>query len=342
MPLSLTVDGDRWRAHLRHVAATHPGLVPVLKGNGYGIGVPRLARRAAWLGADLVAVGSYEEVPQVLSRYDGDVLVLSPWRPFLPDTSYDRADGRRVVHTVGRPEDLAALAGAQRQPRPRVVLEALTSMRRHGFRRNALRKAAAAPVDVEGIALHLPMRGDRVAEVESWLDGDLARTVFVSHLTDTELGKLGARHPEIRLRPRIGTMLWLGDRSFFTVRATVLDVHPVSRGDRAGYRQRPVPRDGHLLVLAGGTSHGIALEAPASGTSVRNRAIALARGGLDAVGAALSPYVVAGRQRWFLEPPHMQVSMVFLPASAPPPAVGDEVPVQVRYTTTTFDRVTIT
>jgi hypothetical protein len=63
---------------------------------------------------------------------------------------------------------------------------------------------------------------------------------------------------------------------------------------------------------------------------------------LDAAGFALSPFVVSGRQRWFLEPPHMQVSMVFLPGSVAPPAVGDEVMAQVRYPTTTFDRITIT
>ena len=45
MSLSLYVDGDRWRAHLRAVAQGHPGIVPVAKGNGYGFGVGRLARR---------------------------------------------------------------------------------------------------------------------------------------------------------------------------------------------------------------------------------------------------------------------------------------------------------
>ena len=64
-------------------------------------------------------------------------------------------------------------------------------------------------------------------------------------------------------------------------------------------------------------------------------------GGLDAAGLALSPYAWAGRQRWFLEPPHMQSSMLFLPASVPPPAIGDELVVDVRFTTTVFDRVTI-
>ena len=82
MSLSLYVDGDRWRAHMRSVVDTHPGLVPVIKGNGYGFGNHRLARKAGWLGVDEVAVGTYDEVEDVRTRFDGTVLVLTPWRPF--------------------------------------------------------------------------------------------------------------------------------------------------------------------------------------------------------------------------------------------------------------------
>jgi hypothetical protein len=95
-------------------------------------------------------------------------------------------------------------------------------------------------------------------------------------------------------------------------------------------------------VLSGGTAHGIALEAPASAASPRQRAVSLAKGGLEASGRALSPFTVDGRQRWFAEPPHMQVSLVFLPSSVDPPAVGDDVSVDVRLTTTTFDKIVIT
>ena len=47
MTLTLTVDGDRWRAHLRAVAEATPGLMPVAKGNGYGFSLGRLARKAS-------------------------------------------------------------------------------------------------------------------------------------------------------------------------------------------------------------------------------------------------------------------------------------------------------
>jgi hypothetical protein len=48
----------------------------------------------------------------------------------------------------------------------------------------------------------------------------------------------------------------------------VVDVHPVKRGDRVGYRQRKVGKDGLLVVVSGGTAHGIGLEAPAVGDEV--------------------------------------------------------------------------
>ena len=110
MPLSLYVDRARWDAHLEQVRDAHPGIVPVLKGNGYGFGLERLADRASWLGVDTVAVGMYHEVDRVAAAsggsFDGSVMVLSPWRPFETRATLDP----HVVHTIGRLEDLAALA----------------------------------------------------------------------------------------------------------------------------------------------------------------------------------------------------------------------------------------
>jgi alanine racemase len=337
MPLTLYVDGPRWRDHLGATADASPGLVPVAKGNGYGFTVGRLARKAEWLGADTIAVGTYDEVPEVRQRFSGDVLVLEPWRPFLPALTYDD----RLLHTVGRVEDLAALGDLPGTPR--VVLEALTSMNRHGFAVDAIPTIAAAArgVRVEGHAAHLPLGDGHVAEVERLLAAAPADRWFVSHLTTAELDRLRAHHAGVEFRPRVGTSLWLGDRDALAARATVLDARPVARGEKAGYRHRSFGKAGTLLVVSGGTAHGVALEAPTPASSTRQRAVAVARGGLEATGRALSPFVIDGKQRWFVEPPHMQVSLVFVPAGATAPAVGDEVEVQVRYTTTTFDRVEI-
>src|SRR5690606_30942993 len=132
----------------------------VVKGNGYGFGNARLAAEAEKLGIDLLAIGTYDELPAVRTAYSGDVLVLSPWRPGVETPRDDR-----LVHTVSRPDDLEQLA---RTAAPtRVVLELLTSMRRHGL--TAAGVAALAPLisdppdpryadtRIEGFALHLPL-----------------------------------------------------------------------------------------------------------------------------------------------------------------------------------------
>lgn len=355
MSLNLSVDGERWRRHLRGVAEANPGLVPVVKGNGYGFGLARLARKAQWLGVDAIAVGTYEELPEVASRFHGDLLVLTPWRPFAA-IDLDPSIARRVVHTLGRVDDVAGLL--DREPDARFVLERLTSMNRHGFSARDLRAAAdllreRSRLDAAhfaGVALHLPLaQGSHLSEVHRLLNdvvaADLASggptTVWVSHLTADELTALKTAYADFTIRPRVGTGLWLGDRGALSVSATVLDVHPVERGDLFGYRNRTAPKNGHLLVVSGGTAHGIGLEAPTGESSIKARAATLARGGLDAVGFVRSPFSIDGKQRLFAEPPHMQASMLFLPHGARVPAVGDEIDVRVRYTATTFDRVVV-
>jgi alanine racemase len=348
MSLTLTVDGERWRHHLRSVLERTPGVVPVAKGNGYGFGLGRLARKADWLGVDTLAVGTYHELSEVMQRFGGDLLVLTPWRPTgspLPD----HLPSRRVIHTVSRLADLFALL--ERDPEARVVLERLTSMRRHGMTAEELRAAAQLlarrPARVEGVALHLPLAsGSHLTEVVTDINDVVAaelgtRRLWVSHLTPSELASLRTSYADFEVRPRIGTDLWLGDRDALRVTATVLDVHEVQRGDVFGYRGRTAPKAGHVLVVSGGTSHGIGLEAPTGSHSIRARAATLARGGLDAVGFVRSPFTVDGKQRLFAEPPHMQASMLFLPHGPVVPAVGEEIEVRVRYTATTFDDVVI-
>lgn len=348
MTLTLHVDERAWRAQQDAVLTDTPGLVPVIKGNGYGFGRTLLAAEAARLGVPAIAVGTAAEVDSVLDAFAGDVLVLTPWHPAV-DGPEPPADDARVVRTVA---SLAGLEGLDRQrpgAPPRVVVEVLTSMRRHGLAADELAAARdlVAGLRLEGFAMHLPLdAGDlsRVEETESLIarlwGADLpVDRLWLSHLSPDELAKVRDSHPDVDVRARVGTRLWLGDRSTFAARATVLDVHPCRRGERFGYRQRRAPGRGHLLVVGGGTAHGIGLEAPKQARGVTERAKVAAAGGLQATGRALSPFSVAGRQRWFAEPPHMQVSLVWLPDDVEPPAIGDEVPVEVRMTTVTVDRV---
>jgi hypothetical protein len=302
------------------------------------------------LGADTLAVGTYDELPEVAGRYDGRLLVLSPWRPFGAALELDAKLADRVVHTVSRPQDLSALL--ERQPDARFVLERVTSMLRHGMTARELWSTPriladhpkARPV---GVALHLPLaHGAHLSEVQRLMTDVVATelpldTVWVSHLSAAELATLRASYPDFDFRPRVGTDLWLGDRGALRVTATVLDVHPVERGDAFGYRHRTAPKSGHILVVSGGTAHGVGLEAPTGDAGLRARAATLARGGLDAAGFVRSPFSIDGKLRLFAEPPHMQASMLFLPHGARVPAVGDEVDVRVRFTATAFDRIVV-
>jgi len=330
------VDGPRWRRHLSGTVAANPGIVPVTKGNGYGFGLDRLLAECARLhgsdGVGMIAVGTHTEAPRALAGFPGDVLVMEPYRPVLHQ-DLAGLDAPALVHTVASPDDLVDLVG--RVERPRVVLEGLTSMNRHGMPREQLHACLA---DLDGVRADLVGVTFQLAEVETWLREFDVTTWFVSHVGPAELASLRQRHPERIIRPRIGTSLWLGEPAALSVRAHVLDVREVSSGDRAGYRQRRL-KDGDLLVVSGGTAHGVAMEAPTAAATLRQRGIAVAEGLLQAAGRIRAPFTVSGHDTWFVEPPHMQVSLIMLPDGAVPPRVGDEVEVRVRHTTMHADAV---
>lgn len=340
MALTLYVDTARWRDHHHQVREQFPGIVPVCKGNGYGFGHERLAEEAIRFGSDILAVGTTYEAARIKDWFSGDLLVLTPFRrgeePVpLPD---------RVIRSVSSVDGVHGLVGA------RVVIEVMSSMKRHGVSEEDLPKLHAAIEDVrlEGFAIHLPLDRtdgtDAVEEVIAWMDRLRAHrlplhTMFVSHLKSSELARLQQQFPQTRFRARIGTRLWLGDEEATEYRGAVLDVTQVSKGDRFGYRQQKAAGDGYLVVVVSGTSHGVGLESPKALHGVMPRAKGVARAGLATVNRNLSPFVWAGKQRWFAEPPHMQVSILFVPADAPAPQVGDELVAHLRHTTTQYDRV---
>ena len=226
MPFALHVNAERWHRHLRTFAQATPGLVPVIKGNGYGFGRDLLAAESDALGLGMIAVGTYAEVADALESFTGEVMVLTPWRPFFADVTYHP----RVIHTVGRVEDIEALAEAG-PTGTRIVVEGETSMSRHGFDRHELAAAVKAlgELDVAGFAIHLPMgsnvgQGDNLDEAQAWaavLETSQLETatLFLSHLTPGEYAVLRERRPNLQIRPRIGTALWLGDLGAMKARA---------------------------------------------------------------------------------------------------------------------------
>lgn len=346
--LTLTIDMAAWRAHQRALVDATPGIIPVAKGNGYGFGLARLAAEAQALGLDTLAVGLPHEVAAVREHFAGDIVVLQPWRPLDPQATQLARDPR-VVSTLSRLEDIDVLGNLGGGIRPRVVLEVLTSMRRHGLATADLPgvEAAVGLLDVEGWTIHLPLHtGSTEAEARELAHRAVAAQrsqLWMSHLpaeSCVDLAReLSTPGEPVPVRLRVGTRLWLGARDAYRTSATVLDVHPVGRGDRIGYHQHKAPGDGWVVVVAGGTAHGIGMEAPTSGSTMRAKAISVATGAMEAAGRALSPYTIDGRKRMFVEPPHMQSSMVFVPKDATPPSVGDALPVEVRMTTAIFDQV---
>lgn len=361
------------------LSAAEAPLVPVIKSNGYGFGQRLLADEALRLKADTVAVGTVFEVDDVAEFGTFDIIVLEPFDPrdsFATQAWWElgqRLHAGRVIRTVASREALLALAEGHGSVR--IVLEGRTSMNRFGFAEAELLRALDDPtvraalalgrVLVEGLALHLPLvqpadepaapagvsGSARAREVARWAGMWQAETtvwsghnspvsrVWVSHLTDAETSSVVATVDDLVVRPRIGTRLWLGDRRALHPAGTVLAVHPLGNGTHVGYRQRSGPKDGTLVVVSGGTAHGIGLEAPTPAATVRQRIVTAGTGALDAAGRALSPFHWAGRQRWFAEPPHQHVSLIWLPKGCVIPAVGDKLPADVRYTTSRFDTI---
>ena len=384
MSFTCTVDWPTWRDHCDAVAAavhraTDATIVPVVKGNGYGLGQQTLANEAMRMGADTIAVGTVFEAAEILNSFRGKVLVLEPFDPrdqIAAEAWWNlsqRADHLRVIRTIS---SFAALEPLLAGPGPvHVVLEGRTSMWRFGFEESAMLDVFAhadvrtalreGRLTILGLALHEPIAqpadeprlagvdagSARVREVVRWAGLWQAETqvwpdsvapshaVFVSHLDDDELAAVARAVPDCQIRARVGTRLWLGDRRVFSVRATVLAVHPVAEGTHVGYRQRTGPKDGTLVVVSGGTAHGIGLTAPTPAASLRQRVVTAGTGVLDAAGRALSPFIWAGKQRWFAEPPHQHHSLLWLPRGVIVPGIGDVLSADVRFTTTRFDAV---
>ncbi|MEP6298049.1 MAG: hypothetical protein ABJ382_12050, partial [Ilumatobacter sp.] len=85
-------------------------------------------------------------------------------------------------------------------------------------------------------------------------------------------------------------------------------------GTRAGYHQAELAVDGRLVVIGAGSANGIA-----------------------ALPDGRSPFHFDRTRLALHEPPHMHVSMAFVPEGDPCPVVGDQVDVQRALHMTTVD-----
>ena len=341
MGLTLHIDQAKWRTHIDAFAAVHPGLIPVIKGGGYGLGAERLASEAIRIGSRIVAVGTSAEALEVREVFTGEILILTPWRAALP-----RISG--ALHTLSSLESITAW-----HDQAPVVVELLTDTRRHGIAQKDFGRVSEllGDLDCRGLALHLPLAPshNRVqivsAEIEKVLEANISpnlfgHTIWISHISKQDLAILRTKYPDFTFLERVGTALWLGASDALRITATVLDRHRVNIGDRIGYRQRRLRSSGWLLIVAGGTVNGIGLESPPSDLSTAGRFKIIAKALLAASGVQLSPYSSHKKRLRFAEPPHMQCSLLLI-GKGQVPEIGADIDVTVRLTTTRFDLITV-
>jgi hypothetical protein len=228
---------------------------------------------------------------------------------------------RMPILTVGSVDHVRVLDGWP----GRVLVKLASSVRRFGVTVHDLgavtTAARSAGLDVVGFSVHPPVAGsddEHLDDVSAWLDVlDPVDEMWVSHLSTDAYRDLRDAWPDRRFRIRVGTALWHGDaKPGLHLGADVLDVRPVAAGQHAGYRQAVVPGAGTIVMVGAGTAHGI-------------HPLADGRG----------PFHFASRRLALLEPPHMHVSMAFVPAGDPPPQPGDVVDVQRPLIETYVDEV---
>lgn len=288
---------------MAQIAASVDGLVPVVKGNGYGFGRVWLAEQAAEF-ASTVCVGTVHELAGLPAAVDVAVLTPTLSTGAIPP-------GRSPILTVGRVEHVTALAGWG----GRVTIKLASSMRRYGGAVDLIGTARRAGLDVVGVSVHPPLAGtdaEHRAEIESLLAHvDPALEVWVSHLSVQSFAALPTTH---RFRLRLGTTLWHGDKQALHLSADVLDVRPVDAATPAGYRQRVVDSPGHLVMIGAGSANGVA-----------------------PLPDGRSPFHFDRHRLALHEPPHMHTSMAFVGAGDPVPAIGDRVDVQRPLITTYVD-----
>ena len=376
MTFSLTVNATKFRSHLVSVmnnyAQAGANLVPVIKGNGYGFGRRALADEAVRLGCNRIAIGTVWELGKALADFTGEILVLEPFNSHDQSavdqwTQHLEHNSDRIIVTVGD-VDLTAVrsAGAKN-----IYLEGKTSLSRFGILPFDLQSIENFnDLKVLGLTLHLPIvqsaiKVDAATEISTAFNGaalsqsmtetwnwivlyqelatkfSLPKHVSLSHVSDIQVKSLKnmmqSYNFDLDIEVRVGTKLWLGERSALQATGTVLEIHDISHRQSVGYQQVDSGSNKRLIVVSGGTAHGVAMAAPSNASSLRKKGVAIAEGFSQAIGKVRSPFSFAGKNLDFVEPPHMQVSMLW--SDDMTISIGDKLNCNVRNTTTNFDLV---
>ena len=306
MSLRLTVNEHAFRAHVGQVIGSTPGLIPVVKGNGYGLGRPFLMQLVSeLLGlAQAVAVGTVFEAQ--------DISAPTPVYILTPIGEFDQvAIPSNAIPTVATERDFTVLQNkGWKSP---VVVKLASPMQRFGVSvhefLSLIQQVSAAGLSIHSCALHLPLHqtDDEIAEqLTTWMPLiPECVTVSLSHISATQLAVLQEKFPDVLFEVRLGTALWHGDKSFFSLHTEVLAVHQIGKNNTAGYHSTAAPTDGHIVVVAAGTAHGV--------SPVENGS---------------SPFHFEKQRLALLEAPYMHSAICFVALGQPCPQVGDAIDVQ--------------
>ncbi len=306
MSLRLTVNEHAFRTHVGHTVGTTPGLIPVVKGNGYGLGRPFLMQLVSELlgPTQAVAVGTVFEAQ--------DILAPTPVYILTPIGEFDQvAIPSNAIPTVASERDLTVLQNkGWKNP---VVVKLASPMQRFGVAvhefLSLVQHISAAGLSIHSCALHLPLHrtDEEIAEqLATWMPLiPECVTVSLSHISAIQLATQQEKFPDALFEVRLGTALWHGDKSFFSLHTEVLAVHSIEKGTAAGYHSTAAPTDGHIVVVAAGTTHGVS---PLENGS--------------------SPFHFEKQRLTLLEAPYMHSAMCFVPLGQPCPKVGDAIDVQ--------------
>lgn len=313
MALVLTVQSDAWNKHVTSLANTVRGLVPVVKGNGYGFGRDWLATRASEL-SPTIAVGTIFEVSSVPAHCTPVVLT-----PSLEVPVNLRDDAILTVGSIAHIEAVASLKISRQ-----VVIKIRSSMNRYGAEvgdvAQLLERCRTTNLQVRGVSIHPPLTGtsaDHVREIDNLLATiDPSLPAWVSHVDPQDFADLQLRHPERQWFVRLGTSLWHADKTTLQLTADVIETVAVTSGQKVGYHGVEISQSGTLVMVGCGSAHGVS---------------PLADG--------LSPFHFSRQRIQLVELPHMHTSMCFIPSGLPTPVVGDWVDVQRPLITTAVDHI---
>jgi alanine racemase len=299
----LAVHEAQWQAHVQKTAAAMAGLVPVVKGNGYGFRRWNLMPVAGQLG-DEIAVGTVYEARDLPQHARG--IVLTPTLSAPPRTM-----PANTILTVSAIHHVVALE--RNNWTGDVIIKLRSSTHRYGVHHTELDELVsavrAAHLNIHGYAIHPPLQSEmksRVKEIAAWtshISNELP--IYVSHLDADAYSALQKMCSNYTFKIRLGTALWHGDKSMMQLSADVVDHHAVEAGEHAGYRQVAITSPSEIILIGAGTAHGVTL-----------------------LNNGRSPFHYQRQRLNLLEPPHMHTSMLLVARGRPIPPIGEWIDLQ--------------